>query len=398
MNTPLRVMPPVKMEQLPSPSLDAAFVAPEQAQADARMRLEELRHQQHLEEQKAAEAAQALERQRRPPQQPTQPSASRRSLKPGRKSFSSIIKEAEMQEAALKSAADDIEQEMEDVGQPPTFEPVVEVSPQPEHAYEHHMSSPKPTSSKKKAPRPSQIPKRKSQVFPPPPQQFMDDPEPAPRYPQTLGATPNKRPPVRATSFPAVARRTPLVVHHRKGSKSALTQALLSGALLVCAIGYFVFWRHERLALGYCDTTTNPQSAFDETGRTIDVASANVPVLSRALDVVRPSCMPCPTHATCAFGKLITCDTDYVRRPNPWSSSILPLSDRCLPDTEKLSRILKLAAQAASALRQKHGDALCAHVSAQYTVEHDMAKVGVRQDDLAKQLIPDAGVSIVRPQ
>lgn len=219
----------------------------------------------------------------------------------------------------------------------------------------------------------------------------------APRALEQQRHQPSRPAPLKATSFPATAKRTPLKVHHKHRAKSFFSlSSILSYLLRVAFVSYFLYWRHQRLHLGYCDTGTNSQRVLEEPGNAFEPQDQqqqqeSVALISSLIDRATPACMPCPAHATCAFGKLISCDTDYVRKSSPWSSRIVPLADRCVPDTEKLARIIELAAATNRKLRQEHGRVLCKSSSA---VTHigNVAQIGLKRSRLAELMQPEAVV------
>lgn len=374
-------------------------MAVDEAQLEAQTKLEEIRTRQ-VEAEQRTEAARAQQEEQAKQKSALSRSSTMPSLsdtpkkKPGRpkgrQSLSAILKQAEQEEEDLRVQADDIEQELNDRGVEVEYDEPIRFPVRPDRP---HLSPPR----QPKRGSPGRTPRGRrstSSAFKPvvpfqkpPISNSRDDEE---------SEVQAKMAPVRATSFPANAKRTPLVVHHRHRTQSVLnSQTLCWASLAVSLVAYFLFWRYERLALGYCDTGSNTQRVLDNTGTADEAHSlAHTSLSWKVYDVIRPNCMPCPSHATCAFGKLISCDADYVRRPNAWSNPVVPLPDKCQPDTEKLARVIELAALTSQHLRQHHGEILCQAKSGLAQI-NDVTRVGRRREDLADLIQPQAKVGLL---
>lgn len=138
---------------------------------------------------------------------------------------------------------------------------------------------------------------------------------------------------------------------------------MLRGMLIGASILYALWWREEKLAVGFCDTgsTTNPLVASRDTS-----LAAPLPPVPRSLLQVadrlhlRPTCTPCPQHGHCMGGKFVGCTLDYVPRQSPLRlGGLLPIAPRCVPDTEKLMLVAMQASKASRLLRQRRGEVIC---------------------------------------
>lgn len=391
---PLPAAPPPRA----SSPLNPAFVSPEKIQAEAQAQLDQLRQQQAIVRQKRDADVAAVQQASSIPRSASTPSVSRKSAPRPRKSLSAILKQAEEDEKALSTAADQLEHEMQlhqphenpyEEDLPAESEPYVEVYQSPEAPRRRSTGA---TPRKQVAHRSMRPPRQSEPVL----KRRASGPfsgENSIKAPQELERS-SRKAPLKASSFPATAKSMPLKVHHRHRSNSPFTLQNLGWLVFgIAFVSYYLFWRHERLRQGYCDTGTNSQRVLEDTGSAAESQRPVLPVLSYLSESARPACMPCPTHATCAFGKLISCDADYVRRPSPWSSSVLPLADRCVPDTEKLTRIIELAAGMSLHLRQIHGQALCKASSGAEKID-DITRIGMERHALANMMQPRAEVSL----
>lgn len=135
--------------------------------------------------------------------------------------------------------------------------------------------------------------------------------------------------------------------------------------VLIALFVYSLWWREESIAAGFCDTAkpTNDQVA-SRTGSL--VLPAWLPALPRpALSLIdslhlRPSCTPCPPHATCRNGVFVSCKHDYIVKLNPFAlGGLIPLSPTCRPDSAKLMAVAIEASSAAKLMRRRRGEVVC---------------------------------------
>ncbi|KAI5479270.1 inner nuclear membrane protein MAN1 [Pseudohyphozyma bogoriensis] len=139
-------------------------------------------------------------------------------------------------------------------------------------------------------------------------------------------------------------------------------------SVILFSIVYLLWWREERVATGFCDTATSNNAlvrARDAT-RSLSLAVDQLPSLPPRLLAtldslhLRPSCTPCPAHATCTDGSFMGCAPEYVASQHPLSfGGLIPLAPRCSPDTEKLMAVAVQAAKAARSLRRRKGEVIC---------------------------------------
>jgi hypothetical protein len=82
-------------------------------------------------------------------------------------------------------------------------------------------------------------------------------------------------------------------------------------------------------------------------------------------DAIRPSCIPCPKHGHCAKGRLLGCDDFFVRIPSMLSfGGWIPVGEKCVPDTVKQRRALRVENQIKHMLALKKGQYICGDIKA----------------------------------
>lgn len=111
--------------------------------------------------------------------------------------------------------------------------------------------------------------------------------------------------------------------------------------LVTLFLGYGMWWRREKLELGYCGI-----------GKTSNLLSdLQIPEWASYL---QPECEPCPQHAICYEQMETKCDFDFVLQPHPLSFwGLLPLPPTCEPDGEKVRRVKVVADRAVEELRER---------------------------------------------
>lgn len=135
-------------------------------------------------------------------------------------------------------------------------------------------------------------------------------------------------------------------------------------SLLVSLVASIV-WREGKVFAGYCDTHSPTNSLLlARTDSLIDITLSSPPALIVLSTLNKfgflPPCTPCPPHAICAEGKLITCETDYVIVPHPLRlGGLLPFGSSCRPDSKRLMAIAQQASIIAQTLRQTRGKIIC---------------------------------------
>lgn len=117
--------------------------------------------------------------------------------------------------------------------------------------------------------------------------------------------------------------------------------------LLSLLSGYALWWRREKLEVGYCGIG-KPSISFE---------NYQVPEWVSSL---QPQCEPCPQHAICYRGMKTKCEQDFILQPHPLSlAGIVPLPPTCEPDGEKVRRVRIVADKAIEELRERKADWEC---------------------------------------
>lgn len=117
--------------------------------------------------------------------------------------------------------------------------------------------------------------------------------------------------------------------------------------LLSLLSGYALWWRREKLEVGYCGIG-RPSISFE---------NYQIPEWVRSL---QPQCEPCPQHAICYRGMKTNCEQDFILQPHPLSfAGLVPLSPTCEPDGEKVRRVRIVADKAIEELRERKANWEC---------------------------------------
>ncbi|POS87816.1 hypothetical protein EPUL_000685 [Erysiphe pulchra] len=120
--------------------------------------------------------------------------------------------------------------------------------------------------------------------------------------------------------------------------------------ILVTLIGYSIWYRQEKTAVGYCDVGR-------EASPLISIPNG-MPNWARIL--LEPSCEPCPHHAYCLARMVVECEKDYLLKPHPLSlAGIIPLAPTCEPDGVKVRKVKAVADRATELLREKRAKFEC---------------------------------------
>lgn len=131
----------------------------------------------------------------------------------------------------------------------------------------------------------------------------------------------------------------------RKKKRSRKSSAVPKSApwviLTTLFTGYGLWWRREKLEVGYCGVG-RPSDALSDMG---------IPQWANSL---QPQCEPCPQHAICYERLETRCETDFVLEPHPLSlGGLIPLPPTCEPDGEKVRRIKVVADKAVEEMRDR---------------------------------------------
>lgn len=120
--------------------------------------------------------------------------------------------------------------------------------------------------------------------------------------------------------------------------------------MLITLIGYSVWYRQEKIAVGYCDVGK-------EASPLISIPNG-IPDWARIL--LEPSCEPCPHHAYCLARMVVECEKDYLLKHHPLSlAGIIPLAPTCEPDGVKVRKVKAVADRATEILRERRAKFEC---------------------------------------
>ena len=137
----------------------------------------------------------------------------------------------------------------------------------------------------------------------------------------------------------------------------APSASMLWVVMLTVFSAYFIWWRKEKLVIGYCGVGHTAPPGLQHNHYSL-YRNNQDPADWTAL--IRPTCEPCPQNAICKSNFTAACKSDYVLVPNPWSlGGLIPLPPRCEPDSEKLRRIAILSDEAVKVLRKRAADVEC---------------------------------------
>ncbi|CAG8973097.1 hypothetical protein HYALB_00007574 [Hymenoscyphus albidus] len=128
----------------------------------------------------------------------------------------------------------------------------------------------------------------------------------------------------------------------------------LTGPIWVILItllgGYAMWYRQEKVAVGYCGVGRNAIKRFPD--------GVEVPDWLQVL--VEPECEPCPQHAYCSGHLHTDCEADFVLKSHPLSlGGIVPLPPTCEPDGDKVRRVKAVADRAVEELRERKAKYEC---------------------------------------
>lgn len=158
----------------------------------------------------------------------------------------------------------------------------------------------------------------------------------------------------------------------KRAQKSRSIPKSAPWVILVALLGgYGIWWRQEKLAVGYCGIG-RPSNAL-----------SNVQIPEWA-EVLQPTCEPCPQHAVCYQGLETRCEHDFILQPHPLSlGGLVPLPPSCEPDGEKVRRVKAVADRAVEELRQRKAQAECGTLKDSNGKD---APVEIIEEDLKKEV------------
>ena len=146
--------------------------------------------------------------------------------------------------------------------------------------------------------------------------------------------------------------RTVASVRRRKAKKQngALRTAPYA-ILATLAAAYVVWWRKEKIEVGYCGIGKAPTT----------LQQMQVPEF---FDFLQPKCEPCPQHAYCYTDMEAKCEKNFIVRHHPLSlNGLLPLVPTCEPDGEKARKVKAVADRAVEELRERRANFECGELA-----------------------------------
>ncbi|WEW58053.1 inner nuclear membrane protein enriched at telomere/subtelomere region [Emydomyces testavorans] len=143
-----------------------------------------------------------------------------------------------------------------------------------------------------------------------------------------------------ATPQKAVVRRKP----SKQGGSTQIASWLV---ILTLLSGIGLWWRKEKIEIGYCGVG-KPHWSLEDTK------------IPQWASIVEPKCEPCPQHAFCYPDFEASCEQDFVLKPHPLSlGGLIPLPPTCEPDSDKLRRVKVVTDKAVDELRERRAKYEC---------------------------------------
>ena len=158
----------------------------------------------------------------------------------------------------------------------------------------------------------------------------------------------------------------------RRNTSNPATASALWAVFAALLVAYFVWWRREKIEIGYCGVgnTGNICPSPDRRQVLTDIYLAPKGLKSHHHDdrdwatILRPECEPCPSNAICKPNYTAECKSDYVLINSPFSIlGLIPLAPTCEPDSEKLRRIAILSDEAIKVIRKRAADVECGEIA-----------------------------------
>ncbi|SCU94334.1 LADA_0G07932g1_1 [Lachancea dasiensis] len=129
---------------------------------------------------------------------------------------------------------------------------------------------------------------------------------------------------------------------------------LLFNIMIMVPILFGLWYREERLQIGYCGHEINLPT-FDNANNKPWINN-----VERFLDQHKPKCLACPENAICYPYMKIKCKPDYVVTKSIWSlQGLFPISDYCTKDSRREKLISEVIAKSLELLRTKNGNIKC---------------------------------------
>ncbi|QLL30783.1 hypothetical protein HG536_0A05980 [Torulaspora globosa] len=139
--------------------------------------------------------------------------------------------------------------------------------------------------------------------------------------------------------------------------------------IIVMPIIYGLWYREQRILIGYCGHET-------ETGKLFDSKITALSKIDEFLESQKPNCLPCPDHAICYPLMQMKCQPEYALHRNRWSlHHLLPLSDSCVKDTKREKLVSEVVKKSLEFLRMKNAQYSCG-------ASNDYSKSGMTEKEL----------------
>lgn len=133
--------------------------------------------------------------------------------------------------------------------------------------------------------------------------------------------------------------------------------------LLVFLMVFAGMWSDEKFNVGYCGVGV-PRHR---------IADFEIPEWA---DPVRPTCEPCPPHATCGDRFETICDPGFVVAQHPLSlGGLLPFPPTCEPDSVRAQRVEKVKERAIQELREQNAHYECGEAASPEVKESELKSV-----------------------
>ena len=157
----------------------------------------------------------------------------------------------------------------------------------------------------------------------------------------------------------------------KRPRKSAIPQSAPWLVLALLLTGYAIWWRQQKVAVGYCGIGRAPHA----------ISNVQLPEWASAL---QPTCETCPQHAICYQNMETKCEPDFILQQHPLSlGGVIPLPPTCEPDGEKVRRVKAVADRAVKELRERKAQAECGTLRDEYGRD---APAEIDEQDLKKEV------------
>ncbi|KAI9599300.1 Man1-Src1p-C-terminal domain-containing protein [Syncephalis fuscata] len=171
-------------------------------------------------------------------------------------------------------------------------------------------------------------------------------------------------------------RRTPIAQKVVKNPRPSLSTASFSWfSLVIVVMGFslaanLVWYRHQKMQLGYCDTGVVPPESKH---------SGLFGILQE------PTCILCPFHATCKDRQLEGCASGYLLQEHPLQQC-WPFSATCVPDTKREVRVHELVQKSLQIIAERTGLIECGALKGLGHLSLTQLRDIVQQLDIGKSM------------